>query len=351
MIILKQTSQLLCSFSVPARFLQSSLPVTKHFFSTVPDKFICSELQSVRSLIKLDGDDCMQFLQGLVTNDVYDLDNNYCIYGMILNNKGRIAHDILLYKSTKHTATDNAVLLECDSRSVDSLIRLLKMYKLRKKVDIEKLQGINIFQLMGNTEYNEAMHTINLEQLYSLCSAAHGQNTSIFKDPRLSLLGFRCLSSSAKPFSTTSVDFVSIRDYHKRRFEFGIPEGIEDLKPGKCLPLESNIDFMNGVSFSKGCYIGQELTARTYHTGVIRKRLVSCFHNSIEFQEDEKLYIISNNKRKRVGKLLSIFENKCLAIIQIQYMSDNLFTESGSTVSLTKPNWWPCGGDNPHTFS
>ena len=354
MLITKWTSKLLHSTggALTSRLLRKhSKPnvAFRHYTSeTAPKAPTCSALQDIRSVIKLKGEDCYPFLQGLITNDVYELeesDNGVgCIYGMILNNKGRIAHDILLYK-TDQNDDNSSVLLECDRKSKSNIIKLLKMYKLRKKVQISPEDDVQVFQLL-------APDVEDIEEVKSLIQPDYAATTSVFRDPRLADLGYRCLAVTANPFSN-NIDISSPVDYHRKRYDFGIPEGIDEIKSGKLLPLETNIDFMNGVSFNKGCYIGQELTARTYHTGVIRKRLVPCALSSAECAEDDRLFVSIEGtaKPKRVGKIVSVLEDKALALMNIEFLSQDIFTKAGSKVDCSKPAWWPCSGDNPHSFS
>ncbi|XP_037354681.1 putative transferase CAF17, mitochondrial isoform X2 [Talpa occidentalis] len=93
------------------------------------------------------------------------------------------------------------------------------------------------------------------------------------RDPRTARMGWRLLARVQGPAPVLGSQLGDAQDYHRHRYQQGVPEGIRDLPPGVALPLESNLAFMNGVSFTKGCYLGQELTARTHHTGVVRKRL------------------------------------------------------------------------------
>jgi len=264
---------------------------------------------------------------------------------MILNNKGRIAHDILLYKTDDDDSS--SVLLECDRKSKVSIMKLLKMYKLRKKVQISTEDDIKVFHLLAPDIAGD------IEEVKSLIQPDHAASTSVFRDPRLAALGYRCLAATANPFSNNIDISSSPVHYHRKRYDFGIPEGIDEIKSGNLLPLETNIDFMNGVSFNKGCYIGQELTARTYHTGVIRKRLVPCALSSSDCVEDDRLFVNveGTTKPKRVGKIVSVFEDKALALMNIEFLSQDIFTKAGCKVDCSKPAWWPCSGDNPHSFS
>merc|ERR1712215_588921 len=99
-----------------------------------------------------------------------------------------------------------------------------------------------------------------------------------------------------------SCNMVDMSSYVYRRCILGISEGVEDMPVGKCIPLEYNLDYLQGVSFHKGCYIGQELTARTHHTGVIRKRILPLtIHQEIAKEEGEEL-VVTNQEGKKVCK-------------------------------------------------
>ena len=136
------------------------------------------------------------------------------------------------------------------------------------------------------------------------------------------------------------------------KLSLGIGEGTQDHPSGNCFALESNADFLQGVSFNKGCYIGQELTARIYHSGVIRKRLVpiefiKCFeHQTGQFKEN---LVIISEKGEKLGKLRSHLGLKGLGLIYVDKLLKNnnqLIGKIDSNdnqikVKAIKPFWWP----------
>lgn len=155
-------------------------------------------------------------------------------------------------------------LLECDSSVLGTLQKYLTMYKIRRKVAVEPHPELHVWAVLPC-----APQTSEVAPLEERVEAT----TMLIRDPRTARMGWRLLTQDGGPAVVPRGQLGDLQDYHIYRYQQGIPEGVCDLPPGMALPLESNLVFMNGVSFTKGCYIGQELTARTHHTGVIRKRL------------------------------------------------------------------------------
>lgn len=151
-------------------------------------------------------------------------------------------------------------MIESDVKQLDALARFIKRYKLRAKVNVRKISPdeVSIWQAWG-----DAPPTIDAE------------SSMLLKDPRTPDLGYRILQLGDKP-PQVALEQTTQDSYTIRRYLRGVPEGQDEIIREAALPQESNMDFMNGIDWHKGCYVGQELTIRTKHRGIVRKRMLPC---------------------------------------------------------------------------
>ncbi|KAE8290811.1 putative transferase CAF17-like protein, mitochondrial [Larimichthys crocea] len=301
-------------------------------------RFVCYPLPH-RTVIKIQGQDTSPFLQGIITNDMgllLEEPERAAMYSHMLNVQGRTLYDIMLY-SLKEADAGQGVFLECDFTTKDSILRHLKVYKIRRKVNINPCPELSVWAVLP-TQRNAGQEA-GKPELSSPDKALVWET-----DPRTQEMGWRLVLDNQVDASDiiASCQKGDTEDYHRHRYAIGLPEGVKDLPPGVALPLESNLVYMQGISFSKGCYIGQELTARTHHTGVVRKRLMPV-RSSVAVQDLEEGAALQTQSGKPAGKHRAGIGELGLSLIRIAHAKEVLTLKDDNTVTLeaSVPDWWP----------
>lgn len=259
-----------------------------------------------RAIIAVSGDEARGFLQGLITNDVEKIAPGRAIYAALLTPQGKILHDFLIAEG------DGALLMDCALTSRDALIKRLSMYKLRAKVAIEPREQLAVMTgltgrpaLRGNT----------------------------FDDPRHADLGTRSIGARAE----MPANVLTAAEYHRRRLDLGIPEGA-DFGSDKMFALDAGLGELHGVSFTKGCYIGQELTARMKHRGTARKRLLTV---SSEMPLPPSGTALKTGGRE-VGEITSTYGARGFASVRLDRLAEagaDPIEADGTRVTVTVPAW------------
>lgn len=209
-----------------------------------------------RGVIAVGGEDRASFLQGLISNDTSKVAPGRAVWAALLTPQGRFLNDMFVADGGGDT-----LLLETERERAPALARKLALYKLRSKVTVEdRCAAMEVAVTFGP----------GVEKLVPLSGA------TAFLDPRLPALGVRVLApvgQAAALLAARGAEQADPGAYEKLRLSLGVPDGSRDLLPEKALLLESGFDELNGVDWNKGCYMGQELTARTKYRGLVRKRL------------------------------------------------------------------------------
>lgn len=294
-------------------------------------------LAAGRTVLRARGPDAMPLLHSLATNDMYHLQGSSdCLYTMFLNPRGRILFDSIVYSA----AEPDTLLIDCDKTLSTSLLKHLNMYKLKKDVKIE-LSDHDIWLLFDPSLNHDTSHSTESVRKFP----------NAFIDPRLNLLGFRMLFRK----STTVADILKQLDlpnvnllqngqvYRNFRYKLGILEGNEDIPIGNSFPLEANCDYMHGVSFHKGCYIGQELTARTHHTGVVRKRIMPIlFEREITTEIPNDTLIYGSTSDKAIGKIRGVSKDAGIGLLRVtEALSSPSLKILDYSATTFRPKWWP----------
>lgn len=219
------------------------------------------------------GSDAAKFLQGVITATALTRKNQNPrqdpFYAGFLNATGRVLYDVFVYPDPKGNIVKGArsdaggFLIEVDADQALDLCKYIKRYKLRADVQVWQLQhgeGM-IWQAWGVTDISEPDVPSGI----------------VYRDPRAPDLGYRIFQPGYEPPERLlDLGLAKEHDYTVRRYLSGVPEGQNEILKEVALPQESNMDFMGAIDWRKGCYIGQELTIRTKHRGVVRKRILPC---------------------------------------------------------------------------
>ncbi|XP_047173904.1 putative transferase At4g12130, mitochondrial isoform X2 [Vigna umbellata] len=339
-----------------------------------------------RSVIRFRGPDTLKFLQGLLTNDVRRLGDPIGdktenlptpnvpatsvppIYAALLTPQGRFLYDLFLYKPPmRDTKLDNTgtapesnsdrpfhLFADVDASVLDELLQTFNKYRLRSKVDIDDVSSdFSCWQRYGD-EPEAASVGWGAGVDSTAMSSSHGSDSGWqwFKDPRLTSLGFRGIFPSNITPPLIEVDKeTDEQNFLMWRIEKGVAEGSTEISKGEAVPLEYNLAGLNAISFDKGCYVGQELIARTHHRGVIRKRIVPLRFLDNDGKELVSKVIpgsevINTTSGKKAGTVTTVLGCRGLGLLRLEEAlkgSSALSIQGQEDVKVvaSRPDSWP----------
>jgi len=274
-----------------------------------------------RGVVRVAGEDASKLLQGVITADMELLSAQPAIHAALLTPQGKILFDFFVLKAP------GGFLLETAADKAADLAKRLTMYKLRAKADIQdRSAAYRAFAAWGSAPAN----------------VGAASETHIFPDPRLGALGWRGLTGARLVSGIASaiggLD-ASPEDYHAHRIALGVPEGGKDYAFGDTFPHEADLDQLNGVSFSKGCFVGQEVVSRMQNRASVRKRVVPVAAEATLTPGAEV-----KAGAAVIGSVGSVAGTQALALVRLDRAAEaaakgDRLTAGGVAITLRKPQW------------
>lgn len=277
---------------------------------------------SRRGVVAVSGADAETFLNDLVTSDMPPA--GAAAYGALLTPQGKILFDFIAFRDGER------FLFDLPRTVVADFVKRLGFYRLRAKVDIADLSDDHIVVAAWDSEAPPIM------------------DGPVAADPRLPALGYRAIVPAGADMAP---DFAEARetDYDRHRIALGVPEGGIDFAFGETFPHDAALDQLNGVSFSKGCYIGQEVVSRMEHRGTARRRIVLA--HAVSGAPEATTPVSAGGKA--LGTLGSSADGSALAIVRLDRAREAIdagiaIDAGGVRLTLTLPPWaryqWPATG-------
>jgi hypothetical protein len=274
-----------------------------------------------RGIVRVAGADAEKFLNGIVTADLSALATQAAVHAALLTPQGKMLFEFFVTK-----APDGAFLMETARDMAEGLVKRLKMFMLRAKVEAEN----------ASSAY-EAAATWDGD-------AAPKPKRIVYADPRLAAMGARVLAPVPPGFGAASgaegnAEWVPTEAYHAHRIALGVPEAGRDFPLGDTFPHEADLDLLNGISFSKGCFVGQEVVSRMKHRGNVRKRVVP-----VEGGAPLRSGAPITADGSEIGRIGSVAGVRGLALIRLDRAAEasakgQVILADGVAISLRQPDW------------
>ncbi|RMD86803.1 MAG: folate-binding protein, partial [Alphaproteobacteria bacterium] len=244
------------------------------------------------------------------------------LYAALLTPQGKYLFDFFLVPD------GDRILLDCEGARRDDLMRRLMLYRLRARVEIVDVSAdFAVWALLGDA----AMELPGMPG--AMAPLAGG---IVFRDPRTAEIGWRAILPAGV---TPAFAKGSPARYEHLRVTLGLPDGSRDLEVEKTLALEANFDLLGAIDFDKGCYVGQEITARTKHRGKVRRRLIPVEVAGEEPVARGQAILVAD---RPVGELRSVSGSSAIALLRLEALQDapSLRLEGGEReVRLRRPDW------------
>ncbi len=282
-----------------------------------------------RAILYLNGEDTKEFLQNLISNDINKVNQNNSCFSSLLSPQGKFLYEFIIIKHK------SGYIIDCEKSQVDGLYKQLSIYKLRSKVEILNLSNEFVVAAFSHEKFltfEEAQDISGFTLKY--------REDPIFLDPRNKQLGARLIINLEKLYlSLKKLDLhdANMNEYHSFSHKLGIvPKDLNKLQ-NKLFGIECNYEELNGIDFKKGCYVGQENTARIKLKNKLSKRLLPINVVEGELNEGESIYYNDNE----IGKVLI---DKQYPFALIKYLDENFnekanFNTKNAIIKIEKPNW------------
>ena len=282
-----------------------------------------------RAILYINGDDAKEFLQNLISNDINKVNDDNSSFASLLTPQGKFLFEFIIVKHK------SGYFIDCEKSQANDLFKQLRIYKLRSKVEILNLSNefvIAVFDSEKFLSFDNAKDVLGHTVKY--------REDPIVLDPRHKELGARLIINleklylSLKKLGLKSADPI---EYYKISHQLGIvPKDLNKLQ-NKLFGIECNFEELNGLDFKKGCYVGQENTARIKLKNKLSKRLLPVQVTKGDLHQDEPIY----NNEVEIGKILI---EKDFPFALVKYLDDNFnenlnYSTKNASFKIIKPNW------------
>ena len=248
--------------------------------------------------LSIEGEDSNEFLQNLITNDINQCSKDNFLYSCLLTPQGKFLSDFFIFKE------DKKYLLETHSFFYEKLLKKLNLYKLRSKVLIKEVYNLHSYSVFGDLQKD--------------------QDTLIFNnDPRNANIGLKLIHLKKDPKILDDFNNISEEKYHEILIQNLVPLSHYDLEENKSLLLENNFENLNSISWDKGCYVGQEITARMKYRALLKKKIYS-----LEIKDGSPIIGQQiKDDENEFGKIISIKNDSVLAMLKIELAEKKINTK------------------------
>ena len=251
---------------------------------------------------KVSGEDSITFIQNLITNDINKCKNNDIVYSCLLTPQGKFLADFFIFKN------DDSFYFETDKKYYKNLINKLNIYKLRSNIDIKEVENIFSYSIF-NFSYN-------FDSLV--------QNN----DPRNLSLGTKVILSNKILLNDNNLKQINENEYHEILIKNSTPYSHLDMVENKSILLENNFDNINAIDWDKGCYVGQEITARMKYRSLLKKKIYPMKIIKGDISIGNELIIDG----KKIGYIISKANSYIFALLNIEFV--NMLVKNNSKINL-----------------
>ena len=282
-----------------------------------------------RGILYINGVEAKAFLQNLITNDVNKVNENNSCFASLLTPQGKYLYDFLIIKHK------TGYFIDCEKDLAENLLKQLNIYKLRSKVEIMNLSNEFVVAAFSHKKF------ITFDEAKDIPGYTFRfRDDPVLLDPRDKNLGGRLIINLEKLYlSLKKLDLKIIdnKNYYKSSHQLGVPQKNMKKLQNKIFGIECNFDELNGIDFKKGCYVGQENTARIKLKNKLSKRLLPIKLISGELKEGDIIF----KDKKEIGKILiaNDYPFALIKYLDLDFNTDEKFNSNKNILNIIKPKW------------